>query len=874
MKKIFVILCILFGLFFSFDTHAEEGCSTMTYYSKKEWVQYQNLFDADFKKEDSHFINSRSVVIKQNIFGKVDRINKVDSSVFYGKSVYTAGGSSDINYPTVFSIGFGKTIQVGKIQFQIEAVNTKTKKAIKKNVYVNASPSLHNGSTVYSKENKVLSTDDNERVTIDLGFKEIGSIEIFFEDDADENSYTLHSFQILEYKVKEHVEWVTDEILDTETKSITMCANQGKYNPDGTDGKWLKEAATLFSPSVSIISDYVPIITSRDISYDIGKTDYISPYSTPVIGKWMGGYTSGIMGWSVMNNTDINYFRSFGVNHKEFPYIQTSPNMGVIYEAHPRYWTSSHLPNYFASSNNSGWCKEVTGSSKTPCFKMGGHTNDNRLNLYDVEIFNYQNVVDPTLRLIKNSKYILINLDTKEEKQIDEGIDEIKRFHFKESGRWILRARIEDLANNIGTKDSKPFLIDNQNPNANFEVTSEDMTKPFPIRIIPYDEHSKVKKWSYSVSKDGGKTYFNHSEILTIPEDSFLVSETGDYVVKVYIEDNAGNTNIVESTLYNVLIESANFQNVLSPTYTINKPNPLYLQIKCEVCSIEPQKLLVFLEGKEIINHSIDKVDNNLVFEFIPITNEKSKLEIKIADKVLQLDVFEKSKEFKETSNNQLEFKGIVASGISSFESQYNFYETILVKYYQDKQVYYSGEGIDNKVILQSVNECAKIENYHCVMSDNRTLNHGMARMKYQDGAKSLEDNFKINNQFVVETNYKKEMGEFLLPQFYLERKEGTVYTSPQKSTIDGGRKWYTNPLADLKSYSIIAEGTNLGFNEFKWQFNKRYDVDRHYFETFTLRFADPKNPFPNKKSKLWNNREKWFLDLNINKTIRQEILD
>ena len=80
--------------------------------------------------------------------------------------------------------------------------------------------------------------------------------------------------------------------------------------------------------------------------------------------------------------------------------------------------------------------------------------------------------------------------------------------------------------------------------------------------------------------------------------------------------------------------------------------------------------------------------------------------------------------------------------------------------------------------------------------------------------------------------------------------------------------------MADLKKYVIIAKGSELGFNEFKWVFISQYDVDRHYYETFNLRFAKPKDPFPNKKSTLWNNHEKWFLDLNENMFIRREILD
>lgn len=876
MRRILLILSVLICILFTSETMAQSDCTTITYYSKKDWVYYQNLFDDSFKEVDNHLINSKSIVITPNVFGTVHVINKVDSSAFMGINKYTKSGSNDPNNPVFFSIGIGKTIQVGKVQFQIEAINRKTKKPVKKSIYADANPENKTGVTTYNKERHFLSTANNGVVTVDFNFNEIGSIEIFFENDSPDNEYTLHSFQVLDYKVKEHVAWVPTKIENTEVKPIQVCTNKGVYNPDGTNGKWVKEASTVFSPNINIVSNYVPIIESRERFFDIGKTDYINAYSIPnIVKSRMGGLTNKIVGWTTKKGPKFNYYDSYGPLKQSFPYIPTSNTTGIIYRAEPRYWSSSRENNYVNHlSNDPNWCGEVTGSRKTPCYKHDGHSSNSRLNLYDVEIFNYKEAVDPKLRAIKKTVYKLINIDTNKSKDVGQGVAEIKHFILKETGRWKIRSEIEDLVGKKGSKDSKVFLIDNIKPSANFSTSSTDYTKTFSIQIKPFDQHSKVKVWKYSVSKDGGRTFFTHSTDLTSTFENFLVDEAGDYLIKAYIEDNAGNTNYVFSSVYTSQIESASIHSLIVPTYELNEETPIYLKIDCLPCKTNPKDLIVKQNGIQLYKLNLNNSIEEHILNFVPNTENNTVLSFNWDDKEIELLMHEKSREYKESNDNIIELKGIVASGISLQQSQHDYYESVVLKFYQDKNKYFTGEGIENKILIDYSNECAKIENFSCVVENDGEYSYGTSQNVYQEAAKEVDGQYKVNDKYIVDMQFDKILQEFKLPKFYLDKKEGTVYSNNSGELIDGGHKWYTNPLADLKTYSIVSKGKDLGVNQFRWLFNSNYVIDRYYYDTFRMRFVEPKNAFPSGVSKLWNNYHEWFLGLRNNSKIKQAILE
>lgn len=871
MRKLLFGCIVLSFLFFGERVNAESGCSTITYYSQKDWVAHQNLFDGQFDKGDSHFVNSQGIVVKQNIFGTVAKYNRVDSSVFSGASSYIVTGGQDNRFPTFFSLGFGKVIQIGKIQFQVDAVNTKTNQSVLKKIYINADPKEKAGEMVYSKNRLIQSTSENGLLTIDLKNQLVGSIEIFFETDDKDHEYIMRSFQILDYKILEHVGWVSEKIENTESKNVFICANQGEFKPNGTNAKWVQRAATSFKPSSKTVSDYRPIVEARDVTYDIGKTDAIAPYSTPNIQKWMGGYTSKIEQWQKITNQTGFSYQSIGPKGEEFPYIETAINRGIVYVATPRFWSSSRQTTYFVKSFDPDWCNDVTGSRHTPCYKRDGHTSNNRLNLYDVDIVSYRNVVNPELRAIKSTSYTLVNELTGTRKLLTQGGDELKSFVLNETGVWRIESTSTDLANNKGIKKSAPFMIDNQKPEALIYALSTDYTKPFKVGIIPYDKHSRVKKWSYSISQDGGSTYEIHEDNLVSKREQYLIQGSGDYVVKVYVEDWAGNTNIITSTLYPIRIDSARIETVLVSTYEVGQPTQIHMKLQCGRCEITPQVVKVSRDKQTLFESEVKNKDEEFIVEFIPTQANQTQLHFQFEQQKADLLVYEKSREFKETSEEQIEFKGIVASGFHGIEQQRNYVETLLVQYHQDQNQIFSGQGIESKVTFNYGNECARIVNFTCMFGDETTLQKGSVQMQYQDSADGISDDYREGDSYLVQLLEIEEPQEFVLPHFYVEKQKGTVRNQKEEGFIDGGRKWYTHPLAQVQTYPIVVVGNGFGLNEFNWRSHHAYLINAHYYDTYQLRFVETKNPFPNRESRLWRQQELWFKELDKEQSIHQE---
>lgn len=871
MRKLFLVGIVLTFLFWGESVHAENECSTITFYSKKEWNQHQNLFDGEFKKTDSHFVNSQGVVVKQNIFGNIGSYHQVDSAVFKGDAIYVAKGGSNKQFPTIFTLGFGKVIQIGKIQFQIEAVNTKTKQPVLKKIYINADPKYRDGEMVYSKKHHVLDTYENGMITVDLKYVNVGSIEIFFETDDVDHEYTMRSFQILDYKIYEHTGWVSEPIENTVTKRVLVCANQAEFKPRGTYDKWVQVAATAFKPSSKVISDYQPLLEARDVSYDIGKTDYVSAYSTPAIQRWMGGYTQQIIGWSRLGGVHYPIFESIGPSGRPFPYIQTSANRGVIYRASPRYWVNGWQSDYYVKSYDAAWCNDVTGSRQVPCYKRAGHSSNSRYNVYDVDIISYRNVVNPQLRAIKSTKYTLINSQTGARVPLVQARDEVQTFQFNETGKWQIECEIMDLANNKGIKKSAVFLIDNEKPGATISATSEELTQPFALRIVPFDQHSRVKKWRYSVSRDGGNTFDYHTDDLKSKGESYLIQSSGRYVVKVYVEDWAGNTNIITSSLFVADIDKVQLETILVPAYELHESNTIYMKYQCNSCTSKPQ-ILTITQGNQTIGEvELKEQREELIFDFVPNQVQQTTLSFNIDKDKLDLIVYEKSREFKESEEDHFEFKGIVASGISNHDQQHNYYETLVINYRQNENQIFSGQGIESKVSVAYGNECARIKNFACVYGDEDSLRKGNIRIHYQDGANVVANDYVNGNEYTVELLYDEEAKEFVLPQFYLDKKKGTVYQQLQDDYIDGGRKWYTSPLAQLKEYPIIVDGVNFGVNEFSWRSKHHYSVVAYFYDTYHLRFVESQNPFPNRESELWKRDHSWFNELDMDQSIHQE---
>ena len=102
-----------------------------------------------------------------------------------------------------------------------------------------------------------------------------------------------------------------------------------------------------------------------------------------------------------------------------------------------------------------------------------------------------------------------------------------------------------DTSNNETTKCSDLYKVDSTIPTiSNFNVTPNDDT--VTLEVTGVDNESGISKYFYS--KDGGQSYVES----TNPNYTFTSLEEKDYLMSVYVEDNAGNkseTNTKSTTI-------------------------------------------------------------------------------------------------------------------------------------------------------------------------------------------------------------------------------------------------------------------------------------------------------------------------------------
>ena len=102
-----------------------------------------------------------------------------------------------------------------------------------------------------------------------------------------------------------------------------------------------------------------------------------------------------------------------------------------------------------------------------------------------------------------------------------------------------------DTSNNETTKCSDTYKVDSNVPTiSNFNVTPNDDT--VTLEVTSVDNESGINKFFYS--KDGGQSFVES----TNPNYTFTNLEEKDYLMSVYVEDNAGNkseTNTKSTTI-------------------------------------------------------------------------------------------------------------------------------------------------------------------------------------------------------------------------------------------------------------------------------------------------------------------------------------
>ncbi|MEG0077448.1 MAG: hypothetical protein RR700_06370 [Anaerorhabdus sp.] len=879
MKNLFksiVLLCLsvsfLFPVLPQVITAEEQSCTTITYYSKKEWVQHYNLIDGEWDAGMNNFLTSTDIVVHANTFGTFANPWMASSKSFKGVESVNIDATTNPNDQNFFTISFGKPIQIDEIEYQISALNSSSGKQLNYKLYLNAGMKWVDGVSTVTGGELFYESSLPTKTKLNLQGKTISSITLWFDEYSQDNVYSFNYFQVNSYRVNEHVEWTTELIEGAETKQVQICNGTGNFTPDG-NGKWEKKSSTIFSPSVNIVSNYVPIVSSQSVSYDACRGNYISAYSQPNCIKGMDTPSQSIRGWSEKGSRPWSTYFSYGSGGTSFPMIQTSTTTGVQYEASPVYWSQNKETNWMSgvSSGDAGWCNHTTGSSRTPCYKHTGHSSNSRLNSYDVNVKTYKNVVDPSLRTIKTVKYSLVNEDTKKEIFLFEGKDELKTFDFNESGQWRIKAVVTDMAGLSGSKSSNIFYIDNQipfvtfNPSSDTTVENEGINVQFSIK----DNHSGIERWRYAISKDGGVTWDDYSEFLANPTYKLYFLDAGSYQVKVHVIDKAGNESTTFSPLYTIERGRASLGKMVTSAYEINQPNILTLKIdNIDTQADSEVTLHITCDGNEVFNESINLHQNQTMNVTCTPTNPtatlvatlESRNGVVIDNHTLTLVANAKTYESKESSSGGLEFKAPTVFMVEQGAKQVNYSEELKLTLRQDKETYFAGEGINTRVESTYYNECATIQNWECVGSG--TLTTGSASATFHDSAKEVDKVFGKNGEFIVPLEMINN--EFVFPSFVASKKEGKIYLDsndvPTHDTpLDAGRKWYTNQRAVEKVYDYQISGLDTAINKFQWIFESSYQIKATIKNQYRIRFVDPNNPFPNTYSTTWSKDKAWF---------------
>ncbi|MEG0657114.1 MAG: hypothetical protein RR445_01445 [Anaerorhabdus sp.] len=873
-KILFVILFVLNGSIFIQNVMAE--CNEIIYYAQKEWVTYFDFFDVDFSKDEVMNINSKSVSFRQNVFGTHSEPKSIDSSSFYGLSSYTTQSNGDRKNPNYFRISFGKSIKVGKIRFKIVANDIKTNQPVNKRVYINGYPKFINQGQLDVEGSPIYITQDNDFITLDLGMKEIDDIVILF--DGTNNEYTLSFFQILDYEIYETVGWTREKIDGVETKKVIACTDRGTFDKDGS-GSWVKEDHTVFSPAISLVSDYTPVMESQSFIYDWGKgrknTAYVIPSDIVMIGE----NAKKIKGWNISGEIPYVEFRSYADKDTQFEYIMTDSKRGVQYVAIPMYWAPSMQVDYVgALEYNKAWCNHVTGMSISPCYKHYGHSANERTNVFDVQVKNYKEVIPLELRAIEKVEYYLINEDSNTNKFIRLGQEEVETFDFKETGRWRIQAILYDLAGNLIKKTSNLFLIDAEKPKVEFDVVQEDDKYP-EVMITPIDYHSGIKRWKYEISTDGGKTFSSNDSWLINQKEKIILTQPGEIIIRAYVEDQVGNTNQVDSDVIVVDNMGINVQNIIAPSYDKNEETNVYIKLECKGCKENPEEFSFYVDHNLISKHRIQDNEIEIIQPYIPTEDKESQLKFTFNNDTIELKAFEKTQEYKESNQGLIEFEGIVANSVGVDKNEHLYKEKLILTLYQGQQMVMSGSGVDIDVKFQYQNECRVIENFECkqgIVKDDGTLdnmlemNNTMAQ--FEEGGKPFIDQYMMNGVIQIPLINN---GEYIaLPQVFLDQKTGLVYGDNQTGRIDGGNRWYTNPWGDLKEYEFTIQGFEYGTNHFDWKFAGKYGLSHHYYDDFRTHFVDPRDPFKNGESAQWKDEMEWFNSLDLNNPVSSHDLD
>ncbi|QLY81482.1 Ig-like domain repeat protein [Clostridium intestinale] len=123
-------------------------------------------------------------------------------------------------------------------------------------------------------------------------------------------------------------------------------------------------------------------------------------------------------------------------------------------------------------------------------------------------------------------------------------------------GKWMIQIRATDNVGNSNIVTSGPYKIDRTEPSGTFTPNSSELSiLEQKVTFKPSDEGgSGVDYWEYSISRDDGETWDYESRYYGDSQEEILLTDIAKCKIQVTIKDKAGNTGIVTSGTYNIIV--------------------------------------------------------------------------------------------------------------------------------------------------------------------------------------------------------------------------------------------------------------------------------------------------------------------------------
>ncbi|MFV0479254.1 MAG: hypothetical protein ACK5LZ_01600 [Anaerorhabdus sp.] len=827
---------------------ASEECETVLWYSHKAWQKHEDLVDVSFN-QGVEFINSNGLQVSTNLWGTIDFPKGGVSQSLTGEKPLVEKKKTLQNNPYVVSFSFHQNIQIGDVDFEISATDASSGKKIEGKLYLDV------GSVRdFNEDTKmVYSWTSSQRQRINLKNKVVKNMFFVFDTNAKEVIYTLSYFQIKNYRKYEHQKWSQDIVDGAEIYSMRVCRGDGNFTPNGTESAWEKEVAVAFSPSLEAIKEEVPLLEKQFMIYDRGRGEVNFPYVAPSNMLINDNFSDQIISWKSLGEIPYIAYQS---QSKDGEYIMIDKKAGIQYVSLPMYWDYKKNSNYSgAMSYNKQWCEHVAGGKKSPCYKHYGHITNPKRNVFDIQLNLYTGVLSPEESRIKQVDYYLIK--DKVEQFLFWRTEEIVQILLQQTGSWKIKAIIENQGGMKTELMSKEFLIDQEDPIIDFDKAENG------IKITVNDRHSGVKKWSYWISKDGGRTKEYQSDWLESEEVKVELSEDGVYTVGVFCEDKVGNSRYAKSDEIIISNQTLAIQKILAPVYERGKVSELFVSVQCGSCAEEsPQRLVATMNDILIIDEMIEEKTVKKRYEYIPTSEKIAQLKIILPEKQLEMTIHEKS-EMEVSGVGQVVFEDVVVSAWGEYSTQLDFVEKFEIKLKQDRKNYFSGEGIEHQIEVDYLNECIISLEFECDQSRD-FLYDDPVYIEYEDAAKEVSEKFRKESNYVVPLEKDNQL--FRLPLMFAELASGIIHDERQEEIemISAGRKWYTNPNGDKGQYGVRVTGEKFGINQNTWLITGNYMIDSTYQDQYHIRFAKIDDPFPHGASELWAQHLGWIKNLSL----------